>query len=82
MQFMLDHGVATRRGIMCIHLEAAHADLPQRSLPRSERARDHSILLPLYPQMTEEIPGQVVDLLAQALVAEADARRPARRATA
>ena len=31
MQHMLDRGVATRRGIMCIHREAAHADLPQRA---------------------------------------------------
>jgi dTDP-4-amino-4,6-dideoxygalactose transaminase len=78
MQFMLDRGVATRRGIMCIHLEAAHADLPQRPLPRSEAARDHSILLPLFPQMTDEMPTQVVDLLAGALAADAAARRPLR----
>ena len=78
MQVMLDGGVATRRGIMCIHLEAAHADLPKRALPRSEAARDHSILLPLYPQMTEDMPGQVIDRLAEALAAEAATRQPLR----
>lgn len=78
MQFMLDRGVATRRGIMCIHREAAHADLPVRPLPRSEAAQDHSILLPLYPQMEEDVPATVVDLLAEALAADAAARRPLR----
>jgi len=78
MQFMLDRGVATRRGIMCIHREAAHADLPKRPLPRSEAAQDHSILLPLYPQMEGDLPARVVDLLAVALAADAAARRPLR----
>jgi dTDP-4-amino-4,6-dideoxygalactose transaminase len=78
MQFMLDGGVATRRGIMCIHREAAHADLPRRPLPRSEAAQDHSILLPLYPQMEDDVPARVVDLLAEALAAEAEDRRPLR----
>jgi dTDP-4-amino-4,6-dideoxygalactose transaminase len=78
MQFMLDHGVATRRGIMCIHREAAHADLTRRPLPRSEAAQDHSILLPLYPQMEEDMPAKIVDLLAAALAADAAARRPLR----
>ena len=78
MQFMLDRGVATRRGIMCIHREAAHADLPPRPLPRSEAAQDHSILLPLYPQMEEDVPARVVDLLAAAIAAEAAAREPLR----
>lgn len=78
MQFMLDRGVATRRGIMCIHREAAHADLPKRPLPRSEAAQDHAILLPLYPQMEEDVPGRVVDILTEALAADAAARRPLR----
>ena len=78
MQFMLDRGVATRRGIMCIHREAAHADLARRPLPRSEAAQDHTVLLPLYPQMEEEVPAKVVDLLAEALAADAAARRPLR----
>ena len=54
MQSMLDAGVSTRRGIMCSHREAAYRDLAlHRPLPHSEAAQDCSIVLPLYPQMTE-----------------------------
>jgi dTDP-4-amino-4,6-dideoxygalactose transaminase len=68
MQHMLDNAVATRRGIMCIHLEAAHADLAVRhSLARSEQARDHSIILPLFPQMNEDVQEQVVSALGAAI---------------
>jgi dTDP-4-amino-4,6-dideoxygalactose transaminase len=55
MQRMLDAGVATRRGIMCAHREAAYADLPlHRPLPHSEQAQDRCVLLPLFPEMTTE----------------------------
>jgi perosamine synthetase len=68
MQSMLDQGVATRRGIMCAHMESAYADLPQRwPLPRSEAARDECILLPLYPQMTDADQDLVVEALERAL---------------
>jgi dTDP-4-amino-4,6-dideoxygalactose transaminase len=54
MQAMLDAGIATRRGIMCAHLEAAYADIvPRTPLPLSELAQARCILLPLYPQMTD-----------------------------
>ena len=70
MQFMLDRGVATRRGIMCIHMEAAYADQPLRTpLPRSEMARDHAILLPLFAQMTYDMQATVVAALADAVAA-------------
>jgi dTDP-4-amino-4,6-dideoxygalactose transaminase len=55
MQTMLEAGVSTRRGIMCSHREEAYQDLALRQpLPESERAQDQCILIPLYPQMTEE----------------------------
>ena len=67
MQEMLESGVATRRGIMCSHREAAYADHPQRlPLPHSEAAQDHCIILPLYPQMTEAEQQKVVAALKQA----------------
>lgn len=79
MQRMLDAGVASRRGIMCIHLEAAHADLAlPHDLSRSEAARDHSVLLPLYAQMDDATQDTVVAALADAVAAE----RPRRRLTA
>jgi dTDP-4-amino-4,6-dideoxygalactose transaminase len=55
MQNLLDQGIATRRGIMCAHREAPYEDEKQRyDLRHSEFAQDHSILLPIYAQMTEE----------------------------
>lgn len=69
MQHMLDCGIATRRGIMCIHREAAYANLPLRfPLPESERAQDHCILLPLFPQMNTDVQMQVVRALQNALL--------------
>ena len=68
MQHMLHCGIATRRGIMCIHMEKAHSDLPQRhDLRNSERARDHSLLLPLFPQMTDAMQMTVVSALLESL---------------
>jgi perosamine synthetase len=70
MQHMLDRGVATRRGIMCIHREAAYADIQQRfPLTESERAQDRCILLPLFPQMTDAMQEEVVEGLRGALAA-------------
>ena len=55
MQSLLDQGIATRRGIMCSHREAPYLGQKQRhDLRQSELAQDHSILLPLYAQMTED----------------------------
>lgn len=64
MQAMLDQGVATRRGVMCAHLEPAYAELePRFPLPESERARDGCILLPLFPGLTDAEQDQVVEAL-------------------
>ncbi|AWN46811.1 aminotransferase DegT [Methylobacterium terrae] len=68
MQGLLDRGVSSRRGVMCIHLEPAYADLPLRhALPHSEAARDRCILLPLYAGMGEETVDAVAGALADAL---------------
>lgn len=76
MQHMLDRDIATRRGIMCVHLEGAYADMqPRAPLPRSEAARDRGLVLPLFPDMTEAEQRAVVAALAEAL----DAARPVRR---
>jgi dTDP-4-amino-4,6-dideoxygalactose transaminase len=64
MQKLLDQGIATRRGIMCSHREAPYSDGKQRhDLRHSELAQDHSILLPIYAQMTEEDLERVVNVL-------------------
>lgn len=68
MQIMLDRQVATRRGIMCAHLEPAYAKAGlDHRLSRSEAARDNSILLPLFPQMTNEQQQNVVSALRDAI---------------
>jgi perosamine synthetase len=55
MQHLLDAGVASRRGIMCIHREPAYAALTCRfPLPHSEAAQQQCIILPLYIQMKAE----------------------------
>lgn len=70
MQAMLDRGVATRRGVMCAHLEAAYSGFRSARLPHSEAAHRRCILLPLYPQMTDEIQKEVVTALRAALAAD------------
>ncbi len=63
MQKLLEQGIAARRGIMLAHLEPASADLASRPLPLSERASARSLLLPLYPQMTNEDQQRILAVL-------------------
>jgi dTDP-4-amino-4,6-dideoxygalactose transaminase len=66
MQRLLDRGIATRRGIMLSHLEAPYAgDWGQGDLPRSEEASENSVLLPLYPQMSEGEQDRVLTALSE-----------------
>jgi perosamine synthetase len=70
MQSLLDKGIATRRGIMCAHREAAYEAEPWKqagSLVESERAQEECILLPLYHQLTAAEQDQVVSELRAAL---------------
>lgn len=70
MQRMLDAGVATRRGIMCVHREPAYADTATRfSLSESELAQDSGMILPLYPQLQGSELERVVLALVNALLA-------------
>jgi dTDP-4-amino-4,6-dideoxygalactose transaminase len=54
MQSLLDRGIASRRGIMNAHREVPYQRAEPYHLPHSERAQDRRIILPLYPQMTDE----------------------------
>jgi dTDP-4-amino-4,6-dideoxygalactose transaminase len=74
MQSLLDRGVASRRGVMCAHREAAYAvdgacRIAPSGLAVSERAQDNCILLPLFPQMTETEQEAVVAALREACAA-------------
>jgi dTDP-4-amino-4,6-dideoxygalactose transaminase len=82
MQHMLDAGIATRRGIMCAHREPAYAvepwtcgadDCSSTSAPghctclyESEQAQDHTILLPLFHEMSDEQQDSVAAALREA----------------
>lgn len=70
MQAMLDAKIATRRGIMCAHREACYAGSRHASLKHSEAAQDHCIILPLYPQMTDQEQDTVVKELKSAVLAQ------------
>jgi dTDP-4-amino-4,6-dideoxygalactose transaminase len=61
-------GIATRRGVMAIHLEPFYRKLlPNVRLPETERAAAETLLLPLYAGMTEQEQDRVVDALLEAL---------------
>lgn len=69
MQALLDRGIATRRGVMCAHLEPAYPPGSWRSadLRQSEWARDNTVILPLFPAMTEAEQDFVVSALREVL---------------
>ncbi|MGN6246091.1 MAG: DegT/DnrJ/EryC1/StrS family aminotransferase [Motilibacteraceae bacterium] len=59
-------GVSARRGIMASHLEPAYADHPHAPLPVTEQLTGQSLVLPLFPGMTESEQDLVVQVLEQA----------------
>jgi dTDP-4-amino-4,6-dideoxygalactose transaminase len=68
LQRLLDAGVAAKRGVMTAHREKAYVDAyGEQSLPVTEKASDQTLLLPLYPQMTEAEQDQVVEALKKAV---------------
>jgi perosamine synthetase len=60
MAELLDTGIATRPAVMAIHLTPAYRDA-RVSLPVTEHATRHGLLLPLYPTMAEEEQDYVVE---------------------
>jgi len=66
LQMMMDQGISPRRGIMAAHLEPAYLGHPYQPLPHTERLSLQSLILPLYPQMTEVQQDRVVAVLRKA----------------
>jgi dTDP-4-amino-4,6-dideoxygalactose transaminase len=66
MQFLLDKGIATRRGIMNAHQEPAYR-AANWCFPKSEACRDGAILLPLFSGISMENLGYVSSVLREAL---------------
>lgn len=55
MEKLLKKGIATRRGVMASHLEPLYKKLFGKViLPETEKAAKETILLPLYPTITEK----------------------------
>ena len=89
MQSLLDQGIASKRGVMCTHRSPAYMAIPwscdglARScscapgvclrLSESEQAEDRSLMLPLYPGLSDADQDRVV-----AAVADACGRRAPR----
>ena len=68
MQALLERGIRTVRGVMCAHREPAYRDLPlRRPLPVSERLQDRSVILPLFPGMSDGDQERVVSSLLEVL---------------
>jgi perosamine synthetase len=68
MQEMLEAGVATRRGVMAIHLEPYYRQrFPQVKLPVTEAAAQSTLLLPIYATMTDVEQEYVIDHLLRTL---------------
>jgi perosamine synthetase len=64
MRRLLADGVATRRGVMAIHEERAYAGAATQPLPHTEAATADTLMLPLFPDLTEDQQDYVVDRLA------------------
>jgi dTDP-4-amino-4,6-dideoxygalactose transaminase len=68
MTNLLHRGIATRRGVMASHLEKTYRDrVGKVSLPVTEEATQHTMLIPLFATMTDEEQSYVIDALREEL---------------
>jgi perosamine synthetase len=68
MTNLLHRGIATRRGVMASHLEKTYIDrIGKVSLPITEEATEHTMLIPLFATMTDEEQTYVIDALREEL---------------
>ena len=75
MQQLLDQGIATRRGVMCSHREPPYQSHTGQRLTESERAQDHTLILPLFHQMTDEDQERVAQALRAAVAPPQEVNR-------
>jgi perosamine synthetase len=77
MQRLLDHGVSSRRGVMCSHLEPAYHSERFRTgsgLEISERIHHTAVVLPLFSGMTDDDVTLVCDELRKATLGRDESR--------
>jgi dTDP-4-amino-4,6-dideoxygalactose transaminase len=70
MRRLLLDGVPTRRGVMAIHEEAAYAG-SGAELPHTEAASSQSMMLPIFPGLTDAQQDHVIDRLSAHVTAGA-----------
>lgn len=70
MERMQEQGIATRRGVMAIHEEPYYAVTRRVAvrLPITEQATRQTLLLPLYPTLTDAEQDEVIAALTEAIV--------------
>lgn len=69
MQHLLDADIATKTGIMNAHREPCMAEHALHfPLPHSEAAQDHTLLLPLFPGLTDAQQDYIVETLQQGII--------------
>jgi perosamine synthetase len=66
LEIMHAAGISCRRGIMAAHLQPAYADHPHGDLPVTEQLTEHSLILPLFHQMTDAEQDRVIGVLRDA----------------
>ncbi len=80
MRSLLHDGIATRRGVMAIHLESAYAEQagpdialqrPVPGLEHTEAAASETLMLPLYPDLSDEQQDYVIERLLTTVLARA-----------
>lgn len=67
MEKLLENGIATRRGIMAIHREKPYRELATRPLPATERVADNTLLIPIFPSMTDDDQARVIETIRRTL---------------
>lgn len=61
MQALLADGIATRRGVMAIHQEGAYAGTSSGALEHTDDAAADTLMLPLFPGLTDSEQDYVID---------------------
>jgi dTDP-4-amino-4,6-dideoxygalactose transaminase len=62
MQYLLEKGIATRPGIMNAHMEKPYLQ-SNLLLPNSEKARKHTLLLPVYHTLPDEAVHNIISVI-------------------
>ncbi len=73
MRGLLRDGISTRRGVMAIHEEEAYSDRPviarRLGLEHTEAAARETLMLPLFPDLSEQEQDYVLERLAEHVLA-------------